>query len=261
MVTMGNFRDRFVRKKGSEWVDWLSDERPPEEVVATVHRPASTPVNDDRRERLRRAGMPQESVPIRQAQKPGSEPTVSIQISLPEFHMPKIRIPWKQVRYWSVLALAIIGLSIGVRALVGLVPHHKNPDVAVKGAQTDKPSFKPVVPEDKKDLAQTGSSSTAYDPNRQLYSYSDKYLNGTITVSEQPVPDKFKQDPGSLAQVAATIGAKDKFETAFGTAYVATSANGTSQRVVFIRQNLLIFMESTKKYDNDAWKIYIESLR
>lgn len=263
---MGSIRDRFSKKANDDWVEWLSDDEPPKDIKAALQsdkprviRPASaySSVSDEvKRSRLKRAGATTSApTPDEKAS------TVSINIHLPELHLPKIKLPYKSIAYWGAVGAVTIGVSIGARALVGLLPTHKS-NVAVKGVQTSSPSFTPVAPSDKPDLAKgSTNNTTSYDATRQLFSYIDTYLNGRITVSQQILPESFKNSQKALADVAATIGATRTFETAFGTVYVATSSNDSSQRLVFVHKDLLVLMESNKKYDDDAWKYYIENLR
>jgi len=141
--------------------------------------------------------------------------------------------------------------------------HNKKTVVAVKAAETvsEKPSFKPVVPDGKQNLATPTAGKSTYVPDKQVFTFYDSLQGDVLVVSEQPVPAQFQSDPNSLKSVAQTIGATETFETKFGTAYVATSQNHSSQRVVLIRQSLLVFLESVKVYDNTTWKNYIESLQ
>lgn len=263
---MGSIRDRFARDKTNDWVDWLKDDEPPEAVQAemSAKKPRANPpqiIENTQHDRLRQRGQELDTNINASPKLADSTPSVSIHISLPELHLPKVRIPYRHIGYWTVVGVIAVGVSIGARGLVGLIPDRPG-QTATQDTQTTGLSFDPVAPADKPELASGKTSQqTAYNADKQLYSYTDTYLEGTITVSQQPLPSEFKANPDSLQTVAAAIGATSTFETAFGKAYVATSSNETSQRLVFIRRELLISMESTKKYDNDAWKLYIESLR
>lgn len=267
-------RDKFAKKRGDEWVDWLADEQGPvvsrqdhasePEAQVRVHQAL---VSDAvRRERLRNAGghhanlIPQDP---KQAHGGAASRVIEINLNLPKVRLPHPRIKVAQIRYWAAFGVIVITVSIGVRAGIGvLVPAHKTgTSVDVKGASTSTPTFKPLVPNDKKDLANSNGTTSKYIPDRQLYTYLDTYLGAQVTVSEQPAPENLVKNSDELAKLAASIGAKDKVDTAFGPAYIATSQNGTSQRVVTVQRGLLIFIETIKKYDNDAWKLYIENLR
>lgn len=293
---MGINRDRFTRKKEPEWVEWLSDDASsPQDAAAPVskhqdsrqqalatpplqvHQPSSREStahpSSVRRERLRQAGLgtskPSNDVApaVRGSAK---QTTFALHITVPKLSWKWFRLPHytrpsvAQVRYWGVFTVVVIGIGIGARGLVewrtlgaGDIGAG-NP--AVQGAGTGKaPSFSPVFPSSRKEaLAKTKHT---YDSGRQLYSYQDSFEGAAITVSQQPLPTDIKKNPATLKDIAAKIGATEKVDTAFGSAYIATSPNKSSQRVVAVYRDLLLFVETVKAYDAETWKFYLESLR
>lgn len=253
---MGIDRNRFTRKQDDAWVEWLSDDSPPQPAQQAPKRPV---VHSPHSERLRNAGLHQSAVAPAPPASMQNTPTVSIQISLPK--LPKIRVQWRQLRYYVVLFASCLVLAIGVRASLGLF-NKNNDKPAVQGASTEKsPTYKPVYPEDKKDSIASDSAKSAYDPQRKLYAYKDIYLGAQLTISQQPLPEAFKKNPADIVKAADSINAKEKFETAFGTAYKGYDEKTAVERVVFAYRDLLVFIQSNKKFDADTWKLYIESLR
>lgn len=262
-------RDRIFKNHAEDWVEWLSDEPLPKKAAdkpaePVVHRRPSSS-DDQARDRLRRAGVSRPNPVSAPTTNNTGAPTVSINIHIPKLKLPKAKLPpVKQLRYWTAFSVIIITSSLGARALLGVAFNgDKSGKTGVKGSSTvnTKPTFKPAVPGDKKDLATSNGTTSRYVPGKQLYTFIDTLLGGQITISEQPLPDAVKQNPNTLKDAAKSIGATHKIETAFGPAYIATSENKTSQRVATVHENLLVFIETTRSYDDDAWKLYIESLR
>jgi hypothetical protein len=258
---MGIDRNRFSRKKEEDvWVDWLSDAPPPAQAVPPKQPQPSQHVAGGRGERLRHAGRSQSPATQQNTQQASDAPAVSIQISIPKFHAPKFRVPWRQVRYYGVLTVGCVVLAIGARASLGLLD--KNDKPSVQGASTETaPTYKPAVPEEKKEVITADPSKSAYDAQRKLYAYKDQFMGAQLTVSQQPLPEAFKKNPADVVKAADSINAKEKFETAFGPAYKGYDEKAATERVVFVYRDLLMFVQSNKKFDSDTWKIYIEGLR
>jgi hypothetical protein len=259
-------RERFSRKKDQDWVDWLSDEANPADSGPRVHKPKSAaaakpPLDTRRQERLRQAGLnrPLASQPPR----PHSAASISININLPKFRLPKVRVPWKAVGRWAAFTVIVLGVGVGMRASLELLPGDtpgKRPGNGTAVVET-KPSYQPLAPKDKQNLASNDPSISSYDPQRRLYSYNDIFLGARLTVSQQPIPESFKKDQSQIRKAADSIYAKEKIETALGPAYIGFDQKTNIQRTMLVYKDLLVFIQTDKKLDNDALKTYIETLR
>lgn len=250
---MGLQRDRFT-KKNTAWADWLSDEPAPQGGETRVHVPVS--VRDSRATRLRQAGA---QPAAKRTEQGGS--SVSIQIHLPKIKLPKVKLPQvtrRQIAYWGSLCVVWVGLAVGVRASLELLDKNTG-KTEVKGTTTEKsPAFKPLVSNQKTDA---DNLKQAYDPQRKLVSYNDAFSGAKFTVSQQPLPQKLKDSPAEILKAADTIQAKEHIETALGTLYIGTDEQAGVQRTMLVRKDLLVFIQSSKKLDNDTWKYYVETLR
>lgn len=257
------------------WAEWLSDEplpsRPQPVASQLPTSPTTRPiVADPPHTRLRNAGIPHAA-----SSKPAlpAEPGLSIQISVPTFRrptwLPRLRVlPWRQIRSYVLVGTACMALAVGIRAALEVLPHKnsiKSQDV--KGAATTqagpdtKPDYAPIVPADKKGLATPGQGKGSYDAARQMYVYNDMLNSANLIVSQQPVPKEVTADPAQLAKIAASVGAKQSFATAFGEAFMSQKEESGEQIVVFVYQERLLFIRSDKRFDSESWKFYIESLR
>lgn len=266
--------------KETVWAEWLSDEPLPPRVAMgqpgqfadSETLAAPTPLRSAppaaARERLRNAGAtppaPQPSIP---------QEGLSIQISMPSFRRPTWvprlgALPWRQIKSYALVGAVCMVLAVGTRAALELAPNNngaKQQDV--KGAATTdagpdaKPTYAPIVPESKKDLATPGQGKGSFDASRQMYVYNDTLNGANLVVSQQPVPKEVTADGAQLAKIAASVGAKQSFATAFGEAYMSQKEESGEQIVVFMYQERLLFIRSDKRFDSESWKFYIESLR
>lgn len=267
---------RKISETKDIWVDWLHDEPLPPRMhtkqsqqdapVTTAVELRATP-DSDPRARLRNAGIGQSS------QQTAAQQGLSIQISMPSFRrptwLPYMRhLPWRQIRSYAVVGVTCVVLAIGTRAALEFLPHKTGSKPQdVKGASTTNtgpdatPTYAPIVPESKKDLATPGQGKGSFDAARQMYVYSDTLNGANLVVSQQPVPKEVTADAGQFAKIAASVGAKQSFATAFGEAYMSQKEESGEQIVVFAYQERLLFIRSDKRFDSESWKFYIESLR
>ncbi len=117
-----------------------------------------------------------------------------------------------------------------------------------------KPPFQVATP--KKDLH---SGQVAYDSTKGVAVYSIKLKDRNLVVSQQLLPEGFKSDPTSrLKTLAETIYAKDAIAGKNSTAYLGTSIKGP-QTLVFVTNELLVFIKSDGKIDNDQWRTILDS--
>lgn len=260
-----------MRGKDDVWADWLADEPLPDVATDRPARPADRSAPVTVRERLRRAGLAEGAAPVAAQAAPGvaAAPGVTIQVKLPaSWRRPRWlakKPSLRTVRYWAVFAVIVFGggllLRLGVYGVMTKL--HKTGSTAGDSAVTAvaKPSFSPLVPKDKKELATPGASAH-YDDSKKLYSYNDTVIGGAaVTVSQQAVPESFTSNPASVLSAANSINATAHIDTALGMMYIATDSKTGIQRAMLPYKDRLIFLQSDKKIDDDAWKYYVESLR
>lgn len=122
------------------------------------------------------------------------------------------------------------------------------------------PDYDTVVPKGRtaKNIDWTRVSPPDHNP---VYTYVDTVDKATLNVSEQPVPDNFKNDPTtSLEQLAGSYNATQKLTVGTVTVYIGTSTKGP-QSVIFIKKNVLVLIKTDIGLTTDQWIFYISSLQ
>lgn len=196
----------------------------------------------------------------------GADKTIDINISfgnLPKISRPKLpskkTVKAKARKFLTnkkAVSLASVVIIIGAGAVVYLAAaHNKQADQT----SSDTPTYTTITPADK--TAGTVTWKRVSPPNSDpVFAYADKVDNVAIMVSQQPVPNNFKDDiDGKTAELAKGFGASTKIDAGDTTAYLGTSSDGP-QSVIFVKNNLLILMKSQTKISNDAWADYIKTL-
>jgi hypothetical protein len=196
---------------------------------------------------------------------------ISIQISmpkLPEFHWPTLpTLPYKRIAIWSAAVIASLAVLVGGFLIAKHMFYHPKPAVAIStgsaalASTLAKPTFVPVAPKTKPQLAEAQSRATAFDGKRDSYSYTDAFQGMPFTVSQQPLPANFSSATQAVAMVAKSIGATATLKTLGTIAYEATDTKSQSQTIVFSIDNLLIFIQSGFTHDSNTWENYIASLQ
>jgi hypothetical protein len=160
-----------------------------------------------------------------------------------------------------LLILVTVGILITV-SISAIMLNQKSmsstQDVPKK--QIDSPSYPTVLP-DSFTIESLGGWTKISPPDAEaVYAYSDNLDSVGITVSEQPLPEAFKNNIDTqLADLAKKFNANDHLETPSATTYIGTSANGP-QSVIVTKKNLLILIKSQKKIEDSSWIRYINSL-
>jgi hypothetical protein len=287
-----DFRGKFSRDKESEmdkWsdagtADWLNDAPPPAfklklkpkpQSIARQPKPAHTEAAHQarqtqlrlRQERLRQAGLNRSAATQKAQQAPEKQAVkISIDLSLPKPKIPKVVIPWPLVRKWGIRAAIVLVVLVG--SLVALriyltsgAPETSKDKGGATAAKETKPTYKPLAPKDKQNLASGDKSISNYDAKRKLYSYNDNYEGNQLTVSQQPLPKSFSSDPIQIRKAADSIRADEEVDTALGMVYIGFDEQANVQRMMLVYRDLLIFILSGKRMDNETIKTYVESLR
>ncbi len=187
------------------------------------------------------------------------KPTVSIQIHLPEFRLPKPSVPWRKLRPWLVAVVVVAGLLVGGSWLQGRLAARKSQTQKAPVVVQAELGYKPLAPQ-----ASTGTETQApsprFDEKRKLYSFNDTYRGANITVDQQAVPEKLKGNDTEIKKLATQIQANSTFTTALGTVHIFTSEESGSQRMFLVNDRMLMFIQSTKTLSNADWVTYIQAL-
>ncbi len=201
--------------------------------------------------------------PIKEPKKNIVTPEVSIHLTIPKIKLPAVRAS-KINRKRSAMVISSIGIiGVVVAGVLVLGRIDSKPSdgktAGVLSESAQEPSFKTVLPDGSKE--QTTSGKILYDPEKKVASYTDKIGSIDITVSQQPLPDKFiSNTDDQVEKLAESFNAKEVVRASDPRAYIGTSAQGP-QSVIFHKQSLLVFIFSNQTIEKAAWSEYIEKLK
>lgn len=171
-----------------------------------------------------------------------------------------VRPSRRQLVIGGAACLVLITSFTGLKALGGRKNDSGKVDVAtgVLGDAAREPEFETVLPDGNKDA--TLSDRFAYDAEKKVASFTDKINGVPITVSQQPLPPNFQEDPdGQVEKLAKNFNATKKISANGETAYLGTSAQGP-QSLVMRKSNLLVFIFSEQEISEQIWGEYIARL-
>lgn len=122
------------------------------------------------------------------------------------------------------------------------------------------PDYDTILPKDK-DIAVLGGWTRVSPPDgNPVFAYVDTINDKTISVSQQPLPDEFKEDTADqVAQLAQNFNAGERITIDETTVHIGTSSDGP-QSLIFHKNNLLILIKSKETIETDQWAAYINSL-
>ncbi len=253
---LGRFRSD---KDKQDWVDWLADDPVPASIRGKMRAKA---VQEASRPVVRRPGQPLAVSTEKKDQKDSA--TVSINISIPriKFKKPSFSIPRALVarKKWAISGIVgVILVSGAVTTLLVTKDSGKTSDKPGVLADTDqKADFAYSLP---KGNSEGLEGAVRFDSQRKVVNYRDSIGGVAITISQQPLPEGFKQDTDAkVKKMAEEFSATKTIATANPTAYIGTSEKGP-QTVIFSKKDLLVFIQSAKKIDDHDWAEYITSLQ
>lgn len=189
--------------------------------------------------------------------------------------LPKLRIPKKlhglflKTRHRRILTGILLCLIL--IAVIVFIPRQNPSQTEDTSDSTDStqtspqaglvpgtPSYKTLLPAGKtvKDLG----GGWVRDEAHPLFVYIDTIDKIQINVSEQPLPDDFKDDPTKQVEALATsLGANEKITV--GSIAVHIGVYGKDlQRVILTKNNLLILITANNTITTNQWATYINSL-
>ncbi len=123
------------------------------------------------------------------------------------------------------------------------------------------PDYTTVLPAGKT-IESLGGWTRVSPPNgNAVYAYVDTVGKATLTVSQQPLPDNFKDDTNAeIDQLAAGYNATQKLTVQGTVVHIGTSVKGP-QSVIFTKNKVLVLIKTNIPLDNDQWSAYISQLR
>jgi hypothetical protein len=193
-----------------------------------------------------------------------AQPGISITVQIPALRRPKpIGAKTQQgnpsrqtLRRLAVIAPLLLLILLGSGFGYNHVHGKQTPSKAVAETPSrTQPTYQPLVP------SAAQASAKSYDGQRNLVSYTTNFSDARVTVSQQPLPANFSNDPSALQRAADSLNAKQKIETDKGPLYVANSDTDNSQRAIYATKDVLIFIQADRKLDDVSWKSFVDLLQ
>lgn len=123
-----------------------------------------------------------------------------------------------------------------------------------------KPDYQTTLPKGKSITSLGGWKRISPPGKDPVFAYADTISGVPVSVSEQPLPEAFKQDvDGQVAELAKKFNATDAIDAGKTKVYIGTSSKGP-QSVILTKNNVLILIKSQKKISDSAWAAYVGSL-
>lgn len=159
--------------------------------------------------------------------------------------------------------LAIAGFAIYAIASPSLRPTatEHTPLVTNPGLPSGTPDYPTVSPVGKDIKALGGWKRISPKSSNPVFAYADSIGSTAISVSQQPLPDTFRNEPNKkVTELAGGFGANEKIQAGSTTVHIGTASNN-AQSVIFHKDNLLILIKSTQKLKSTKWVEYVNSLQ
>lgn len=215
----------------------------------------------------------QDITPAKSALKPIKKTSPRQRLTLFAYAVKKTLNPvslWKKFfkLSWQKKLLIILAVLLFVVLLVILLSSaNDNKTVTDDGTnpvpQLEKgtPNYQTVLPQGKTIDSLGGWTRVSPPGSDPVYTYVDKIDNVQIRISEQPLPDSFKDDEAQeLEKFAQSEKATEKITVDGNTVYIGTSSNGP-QSLFLIKNKLLILIKSDSPISQNKWIQYINSLQ
>lgn len=124
-----------------------------------------------------------------------------------------------------------------------------------------QPSFTAAVPNGK-DISQSGGWAKISPPGTDpVYGFSDKIGDVTVNVSQQLLPEDFRDDTAAKVETMANnFNANEQISVDGVSVYIGTSSDGP-QSVIFYKDELLFLIKSQSEISTEQWSEYVRSLQ
>lgn len=157
-----------------------------------------------------------------------------------------------------IIASSVIGVIVLILGLGILRISTDSPSTQSREQVT--PPFQALLPVNTPVNKLGGWQKLTPPDGSSVYVFIDRVDGVSVNVSQQILPDTFKQDTASkVAELAKAYNATRVLEVETTKAYIGTSAKGP-QSVLFTKNGLLIFIKSDGTISDDMWEKYISRL-
>jgi len=192
--------------------------------------------------------------------------------------LKKIKLP-KPPRRLAFIIILFVALIIAFIAIYYFFFINRTNSVSTNDAQTivsnsetqsstkvsdigqANPKFSTILPAGKTISSLGGWTLISPSDTAPVYTYTDQVTGIGVNVSEQELPDNFKEDTDQkIENLALSFNASQKISVNELVVYIGTSTNGP-QSIIFCKNDLLILIKSDAAISNDQWVSYINSLQ
>ena len=133
--------------------------------------------------------------------------------------------------------------------------------ISIQDLAAKKPEYKTILPSGKTIEELGGWKRISPTDRSAVFTYIDAIDNVQVNVSEQPLPDEFKEETATqIEQLAKGFKADEKVTVGSTEIYIGTSVDGP-QSVIFTKNDLLILIKSASKIESNSWATYVNSLQ
>lgn len=165
----------------------------------------------------------------------------------------------RSTEHFLLTKVAAITISLAIIAggyfVIQSNTNASNPDKPILD-----PGYRTVLPNDKS-ISDLGGWRRVSPPEKEpVYAYTDTLDSVRISVSQQPLPDDFKNSTKEhVAELAKKFNATTEVDASGTSVFIGTSAKGP-QSVIFTKKNVLVLIKSQQKIDTKSWQRYAASL-
>lgn len=153
--------------------------------------------------------------------------------------------------------VTLIGLVVLIVLLIGVALSRYS---VLQKAKAPTPTYQTLTPSQKTIQSLGGWKKLAPPKGEPFYVFTDTINGVVINVSQQQLPDSFKNDPaGQTTQLAKSYNAVSELLVGETRVYLGNSARGP-QSLIFTKDSLLILIQSQNKLSDDVWTKYISEL-
>ncbi len=270
----------------SAWLDWLSDSASaePVELAEATPKTLRPPVQPKGGRVLDLRAVPKRSKKATSAERrnfdtaltteqsmrqPRSfgatrqrkkDPTVSISIHIPKPQLPKLHVPWVRLRAWLIVGAVVCAALFGGKLLQGQLAKPKQKAIEPPVVVQAELGYRPLVP-GARAATEAAPSKPVFNEQRKLYTFHDTLSGANLTIDQQAIPPKLKDNPAEIKKVADKLHASESFTTSQGKVYMFTDEHSGAQRLMLANGKMLMFLQSTKKVETVDWVTYIQTLQ
>jgi hypothetical protein len=186
--------------------------------------------------------------------------------TLTVLHTTSKKLPLSKTRLIQIVAVIVI--FAGGYTLAHRTTSTEKPGTTTKiGSDQQpvggtKPSYNTILPKGKNINDFGGWSRVSPPTSNPVFAYVDTLERVQISVSEQPMPENFSNNPDEdVKDLALNFNAKERVVADDATIYfIGTSTKGP-QSIIFTKKGVLILIKSPVQIKNEAWSKYIAELQ